>query len=237
MLFGWALALLAIALFCRLGIWQLARMHEKQAMLDASAQVLDARAPHPLSAATDPQRARDYEWAQGGGYFIDAPAVLLDNQIRQGRPGVHAYRVFEAADGGQRLLVDLGWLPLPADRRMPEVSLPVGSFELRGLLAPPPAAGIVAGTPALQPNGTLLAVVLDTQVLEHSLHQPALAPRVLRLDPSIALGYERDLAMLANTLTPERHLGYAVQWFGLALAVLVTALVFTLRRWRAERKH
>ena len=43
---------------------------------------------------------------------------------------------------------------------------------------------------------------------------------------------ERDLAILANTLTPERHLGYAVQWFGLAITVLVVALVLTLRKKR-----
>jgi cytochrome oxidase assembly protein ShyY1 len=40
---------------------------------------------------------------------------------------------------------------------------------------------------------------------------------------------ERDLDILPNTLTPERHLGYAVQWFGLALAVLVAAIILTLR--------
>ena len=33
-----------------------------------------------------------------------------------------------------------------------------------------------------------------------------------------------------NTLTPERHLGYAVQWFGLALTVFVIAVVLTVRR-------
>ena len=41
---------------------------------------------------------------------------------------------------------------------------------------------------------------------------------------------ERDLEILANTLTPDRHLGYAVQWSGLAITVLVVALVLTLRK-------
>ena len=40
----------------------------------------------------------------------------------------------------------------------------------------------------------------------------------------------RDLDILPNTLPPERHLGYAVQWFGLAIAVLATALVVTVRK-------
>ena len=57
----------------------------------------------------------------------------------------------------------------------------------------------------------------------------ALAPRVLRLDPDLPIGYARDLDLLPNTLPPERHLGYAVQWFALALAMLVIAALLTWR--------
>jgi cytochrome oxidase assembly protein ShyY1 len=65
----------------------------------------------------------------------------------------------------------------------------------------------------------------------------AIAPRVLRLDPQrqpgdggvMAASGERDLDILPNTMPPERHLGYAVQWFGLALTVLVVAATLTFR--------
>ena len=57
-----------------------------------------------------------------------------------------------------------------------------------------------------------------------------LAPRVLRLDPGVPFGYARDLALLSNTLPPEKHRGYAVQWFALALTVLAIALILTFRR-------
>ena len=59
-----------------------------------------------------------------------------------------------------------------------------------------------------------------------------LAPRVLRLAPEADHGYERDLDALPNTLPPQRHYGYAVQWYALALTVVVTC--FVLRR-RARR--
>ena len=59
---------------------------------------------------------------------------------------------------------------------------------------------------------------------------PALAPRVLRLDPSLPLGHERDLEVLANTLPPEKHRGYAIQWFGLAFATLVVILLLWFRK-------
>jgi len=67
-------------------------------------------------------------------------------------------------------------------------------------------------------------------VLSSALKMPTLARRVLKLDPALRIGYARDLDILPNTLPPERHLGYAVQWFGLALTVLITALVLTLRK-------
>jgi cytochrome oxidase assembly protein ShyY1 len=59
-----------------------------------------------------------------------------------------------------------------------------------------------------------------------------LAPQVLRLDPALPLGHERDLGLLANTLPPEKHRGYALQWFGLSAATLVILIVLSLRRRR-----
>lgn len=229
---GWTLALAVAALCAALGFWQLQRMHAKQAQLDASAQVLRERHAQSLLLATDPARARDYDWVAGDGYFPSLPPVLLDNQNHEGRAGVRAYRVFQPAAGGSTpVLVELGWLPLPGDRRMPEVPVP-DATRVSGLLLPPPSAGLVAPAIATQADGTLLLVALEPQALAGALHLPALAPRVLRLDPDLPLGYARDLVLLPNTLPPERHLGYAVQWFALSMAVLVIALLLTLRERR-----
>lgn len=232
----WLLAVATIALFTRLGFWQLDRSVGKQAMLDAAAQVLTTRDVHPLSVAADPGRADTYDWAVGRGRFADRPGLLLDNQQRDGRVGVRAYRIFEPEHGGP-LLVDLGWLPLPGDRALPAVPRPQGDIELRGLLAPPPSTGISLGRGLMRGGeGWLLTRVdMDAIARETGLRVP-LAPRVLRLDPGMTLGFERDLELLANTLSPDKHRGYAVQWFGLALTVLATALILTFRRSRGTTK-
>lgn len=229
---GWILALLAAGAFAWLGQWQLGRAHAKQALLDAVQGTIAARAAGPLAAAGDGARVRDFEWAAGEGVFIEAPPVLLDNQQRGGRAGVRAYRAFAPGAGGTPLLVDLGWLPLPGDRTLPAVPRPRGPLRVEGLLAPPPATGLGGAAHAVQDDGTVLATGLDPAALAAALRQPALAPRVLRLDPALPVGYERDLDVLPNTLPPERHLGYAFQWFALAVAVIATALVLTLRRSR-----
>ena len=229
LLLGWTLALLAIAAFASLGTWQLARMHQKQAMLDATRQVLAQRQALPLSAAEDAARARDYDWAEGVGAFADAPAVLLDNQSRGDRPGVRAFRLFRG-EAGAPLLVELGWLPLAGDRELPAVAPIPGVQRIRGLLLPPPSPGLVARVAVPQADGTILATSLDAAGLPGLLGLQALPPRVLRLDPALRLGYARDLDILPNTLPPQRHLGYAVQWFALAAAVLVTTLLLTFRK-------
>ena len=228
----WVLAVLVIALFTRLGVWQLARMHEKQAMLAASHAVLAERRVQPLAIAADPRRARDYDWAGGAGHFIDAPAVLLDNQAHDGRIGIHAYRAFQPA-GGMPVLVDLGWLPLAGDRHMPSIARPQGVLRVAGLLAPPPSGGLASAASVRLPDGNLLSVALSMPTLRDDMRLPALAPRVLKLDPALPFGYARDLDILPNTMPPERHLGYAVQWFGLALTVLITVLVLTFRKPRS----
>jgi cytochrome oxidase assembly protein ShyY1 len=230
---GWTLALLAAAGFARLGFWQLARMHEKEALLASVHAVLAQRVPQPLSLAADPLRARDFDWAAGRGHFADAPAVLLDNQSRDERPGVRAYRLFVPGSGAP-LLVELGWLPLAGDRAMPRIAPIAGEVEVRGLLSAPPSGGIASAIAVKQPDGELLTIAMDAGNLASGLGVASLPPRVLRLDPAMqGIGYARDLDVLPNTLPPSRHLGYAVQWFALSLAVLATAAVLTFRKTSA----
>ncbi|HEU4774176.1 MAG TPA: SURF1 family protein [Lysobacter sp.] len=234
LLTGWLLALAAIAVFASLGFWQLRRAVEKQAMLDAAAQVVTERRAVPLAAAAQPDGIDRYDWSSGTGGFADSPALLLDNQQREGRVGVRAYRIF-APDQGQPLLVELGWLPLPGNRTMPSVPRPEGRFMLQGLLAPPPSSGIALGPGMARSGEAWLLMRVDIPAIRTETGVP-LSPRVLRLDPASPLGYARDLELLSNTLPPDKHRGYALQWFGLALAVFVTALILTFKQPRRAAK-
>ncbi|MBF6025248.1 SURF1 family protein [Lysobacter niastensis] len=229
---GWTLAVLAIVLFANLGLWQSRRAVEKQAMLDAAAKVMTARTPQALSLAADPSRERGYDWASGSGEFTDSAPLLLDNQQRNGRAGIRVYRIFRPEQGAA-LLVDLGWLPLAGDRRLPEIPRPAGRVAVQGLLVPPPSAGLAMGPAMGRQGDAWLMTRVDLAAIQREAALAApLAPRVLRLDPKLPLGYERDLELLPNTLPPDQHRGYALQWFALALAVLATALILTFRKSR-----
>ncbi|HEL7631707.1 TPA: SURF1 family protein, partial [Stenotrophomonas maltophilia] len=115
---GWLLALVAITGFTALGLWQLQRMHAKQAMLDAQGPA--AAQALPLAQALAAPGA--LHGVADHGRFLPG-VVLLDNQTRHGRAGVKIYRPFRS-DGGSVLLVDLGWRALPADRTLPDLPPP-----------------------------------------------------------------------------------------------------------------
>lgn len=236
----WLLALLVAAGFALAGRWQLGRMHEKQAMLADAARAQQHAQLQPLLLASDPKRVQSYDWAAGGGRLVNV-TLWLDNQQRAGRAGVRMYCVLLPDDGVQALLVDAGWWPLAGDRALPVFGCPARAEQaVRGLLAPPPSEGLAHGAALARRDGDRwLAARLDLPAIAQALRLPTgIAPRVLRLDPQrrpgdagamLAPG-ERDLDILPNTLTPERHLGYAVQWFGLALTVLVVALMLTFKK-------
>ena len=241
---GWLLAVVAMVAFAAAGRWQLGRMHEKEAMLAAADAALAQGEPQPLLLASDPGRSSAYDRARGTGRIANA-TVWLDSQMRGGRSGVRMYCVLFPDEGVQPMLVDAGWWPLDGQRDLPRFGCPAGDGQrVRGMLAPPPSIGLAPGDAlAAAGEGRWLAARLDVAEVARALRLPGgLAPRVLRLDPDRAAGDagvmlapgERDLDVLANTLTPDRHLGYAVQWFGLAATVLVVAVVLTARR-RKER--
>ncbi len=244
MTIGWLLALATIVAFASLGRWQLDRMHEKQAKLGAAAHALARQAARPLLLASDPRRAAAYDWAAGSGAIVNV-TVWLDNQIQDGKAGVRMYCVLLPDDGVQALLLDAGWWTLDGERDLPVFGCPVGrGQQVRGLLAPPPSSGLAHGQ-SIAPAGPRrwLATRIDMAEIASGLALSAgIAPRVLRLDPARAkddagvmlVPGVRDLVILPNTLTPARHLGYAVQWFALAFTVLVVAVVLTLKSRRSR---
>lgn len=224
----WLLTVALLSLLLGLGRWQLQRAEEKEAMLAGVAAVLAQREPLPL-ARESAESGLAYAWSEGRGHFVDGPALLLDNQRRGDAVGVEVFRVFQP-DGGRALLVDLGWLPLDAQRHLPRSDAPASPLVVRGLLLPPPSPGLALG-PAYDSSERQrwLMTRVDIAALSGALNQ-SLAPRVLRLDPALPIGHARDLDILPNTLPPEKHRAYALQWFSLAAALLVLALFLQFRR-------
>lgn len=206
-----------------LGLWQLQRMEQKQALLTAFEQAPTLE----LNAAVN--EAPRYSRVTVEGSFDMTRHILLDNMIFQGKSGVHVLTPF-TSDTGVTILANRGWLPLPPDRsRFPDFATPDTTVRISATLAPPPEHRQRLGKPdVLDPDQwpqlvTYLDIASVSEVLGRELPQ-----RVLWLDADDPAGFQgRDWS--PATMSPERHRAYAVQWFGLAAAAIVIWLVLILR--------
>lgn len=199
-----------------LGIWQLQRAAEKEALFAAAERVQRA-APQPvalLNASALPQHA----YAEGR---YDHPPFLLDNRVRNGRAGYEVLAPLRLADG-RGVLIVLGWLPQGEDRaHPPQVTLPSGNVQAEGLAltpSPPPFTLTMEETFAAGwPKVVQTAVPAQ---LASVLGYPLL-PLVIYPDGSEALVHQ--VAAL-RAFEPSRHRAYAVQWFAMAAVLLLVYL-------------
>lgn len=239
----WAVpALLACVGLASLGAWQLQRGAWKERLLAGWAAALQ-ETPRDYGAALDGRaglpRREDLATPTDAaalplpvavrGHWDATTTVLLDNQRLDAAVGVFVLTRFVPVDGAP-LLVNRGWLALPPDRTPPSIPAPAtGEVALQGLLVAAPAAGLTFAAPPWspgQPPPLLAALELDAL-------RAAVGPLfdgVLQLDPAAPDGFTRRWQPLPNTLPPEKHRGYAVQWFGLATAVAVIYLLLAFRR-------
>ncbi len=226
-LLGYAvLALLTSAGLATLGFWQLQRAHQKQQLLESIDRAGSEKAVD-LATALAGGDDLHFRAVSARGRFQPDRQILLDNQIRNGVPGVQVFVPLQLEGSGQLLLVDRGWLPW-RDRAgsLPVASMGVESVAIEGVLLSPPAAGLALGAEVRQ-QWPLLVTRIDLSDLERRLQQPLLE---LVLEDRQT---PRAQSLRSGMLPPERHRGYALQWFGLSLTVIIIFGVLAIRSWRA----
>lgn len=221
------LGLLGIALFCRLGVWQLDRAVLKERMTARYAQRLHAV---PLELPALLARGSDIEDfpVHLAGHYDNSRLVYLDNQPHGAVAGYHVYTVFFPEGDPQGILVNRGWVAVGASfQQLPPVP-PATTHEVRGAVAYP-SPYFTVGQPDYRQRP------LRVSRLEMSLLSTALGvqlrPFVIRLDADAPDGFLREWSPAARLgMPPEKHRAYAFQWFSLAVTVLVVLIVVNLRK-------
>jgi cytochrome oxidase assembly protein ShyY1 len=233
--FAIALTLVGIALFVRLGIWQLDRADEARHLL-AAFDAAPKAALEDFAAVRAAPPADRYPHVRVHGRFLADRSWLRDEQIRDGKLGVEVYAAFvaegsDASNGKDEvLLVDRGWIAWSHERGTQPALPPLaeGEVAVTGVYAPFPGNGIRVGGNALtrQAQWPKLTLAIDAQEIAADLNRPLL-PRVLLLDADAASGFVRSWT--PSVMPPERHRGYAVQWFTFAVAAIV---IFVLLHYK-----
>ncbi len=228
---NWKLALLALigfALLMNLGFWQLSRAKEKKILLNSFAE-RTLQTPFLASDLTTPQDLRYYR-TQLIGEFDNQHSYLLDNKIQDGVVGYEVYTPFVAHGLAKPILIDRGFIPMGQSRReIPAVRDINGKVRLLGMLNTSPSYVALGAMNADQTSSWPKRVeYIDLK----KLFGNDIYPYILMLHPGDPAAYKMQWSAI-TTMPPERHIGYAVQWFALATTLLILFVVLNCRRVNA----
>ncbi|MFW3616454.1 SURF1 family protein [Billgrantia antri] len=200
-----------------LGLWQWERADDKRrylARLDAAPTLTSPHEPPPEGARLTLR-----------GEYVAQETLFLDNRTHEGQLGVAVLTPLRD-DAGRLWLVQRGFMPTGPTRDTPSTETPAGEVELRGRWQ---LAG--DGAPLFGPNREgmrLQRIDLAAWELPEGFAYPGwlhLEEGPGRLEPW----------WQPNVVPPARHVGYAVQWWGLALAALAVMIIGGRRLTRERR--
>lgn len=203
-----------------LGFWQLERAEEKQALLSEyqGRELANPVVFNTQDSAVDQQ----YRRVRATGEFINSHTLLLENRIRHGKPGFEVLTPLALGEGQPWLWVNRGWIAGSLDRsQLPKVPDVTGSTTVWGHLYQAIDKPFTVGAETWRPQWPQVLQNFDTALLAAHLKTP-FYPYTLRLDQESPAALETGWEVV--NLSPATHTGYAVQWFTMALALVVLSV-------------
>jgi cytochrome oxidase assembly protein ShyY1 len=164
---------------------------------------------------------QNYMPAFAQGSFDSNRYWLLDNRTNKGKVGFHVLAWFQLS-ASEAIIVNRGWIAGDISRRtLPVVEIPIGQLTLQGDIW----SGSDKSFTLSKADDELLAkdnwprVIQEADITVLRAEFPELLPFILRENE----GEVGSLVVNHSIVNqpPARHIGYAVQWFAMALALLV----------------
>ncbi|HEX9118623.1 MAG TPA: SURF1 family protein [Anaerolineae bacterium] len=234
-----AVALVCLA-FCRLGFWQLQRLHERQA---ANAHLI-ARLSEPAltltGAAVDPA-ATDLRHAVAHGAYDFSHEIVLRNQAFGGLPGVHLVTPLRLSGSDAAVLVDRGWIPIDQVNPASRVAFdrPASEVDVRGVarssqtrlnfLSPEDKAPTAGGRLDQWFRVDIAKIQGQTPYPLLPVFLQEGEPKTVDLAGGPAAGSRLPAPDFQIDLSEGPHLAYAIQWFSFA-AILAAGYAAYFRR-------
>jgi surfeit locus 1 family protein len=219
---------IAFAILVGLGTWQVQRLHWKEGLLARIAALQAAKAV-PVGPVLD-RAARggdvDFTRVEVECPGLGAAPFLELYSVREGEAGsrlVSACKVNAAAY--RSILVDRGFVPDTVSARPPVDPDDRTPTHLVGVLRKPEHGNLFS-----PPNTPKRWYTRDTPAMAAALKASDPAPLFLMAETSTNPGWKGLVPAPIPADIPNRHLEYALTWYGLAAALLGVYAAMLLRR-------
>jgi surfeit locus 1 family protein len=227
--------LLILPVLLRLGFWQLDRAEEKRDLIALFKQQNEL-GPLFIKGNIQFDERLNYRAAQIEGHYNKQKQIFVDNKIHQGKTGVYALTPFRLKNSDYSVLVNRGWMPIAADRlSLPKIETPKDNLTLVGKIKLVEKKPFMVGD-QFQSNQGWPALMQWINIKDiESKSGLKLLPYIFLLDKKEQSGYVRNWNPVV--MQPEKSTSYAVQWFALALALVIIYIVVNLKNSKDELEN
>lgn len=225
-----------VAILSSLGFWQLQRADYKRSLLqEMSQQETQSEVDLNSMIATNVELLDEslrYRKLEVNGRFLERGVVYTDNEMHERQAGFHVYVPFEVSGTEKMILVNLGWLPYAGSREtLPDFSLSGSEQVIRGFARIPSKRPVLeSSTDPLSLDDTNLWLYMDLDKYRNEFDRDILPIALFATETSDAetATFVREWPKF-NPKT-GMHIGYAIQWFGLALITFCIFLYTSLKK-------
>lgn len=217
-----------LALFIRLGVWQLSRAEEKETLKETM-DYRDSLPPLLVDKQLKADAGLRFRKIVVRGSFLVERQFFLEGRKHRGRAGYHVVSPLRIEGTDIQVLVNRGWVETGNDWNvLPTVSTPEGPVQVTGMIdipSKPPFISAPAADSGEDWGKRWPFIDLDYYVRQTG---GAIQPFVMLQSPLDAHGFVREWPVF----NPKKgmHIGYAIQWFAFAVITLVIYLVLSLTR-------
>lgn len=215
-------AIIFVPITISLGFWQLDRAQEKKEIIANYDKLLTSE---PISLNTK-STYKNWQPVTTMGRFKDT-VIFEDNAILSGRAGFKIYHLFENGDGSY-VFVHRGFIERNMIKNnLPLIDTPTGKQSIKGSIL------IKQDNSFVQDVEESDARIIQEFDIERLINKfPILKDRYLHpflfnldiRDKNKFLAIEKPVNMAAS-----KHIGYAIQWFGLCMALIILT-IYAYRR-------
>jgi len=213
---------LLLALLLYLGVWQVNCGLQKAALENKLAD--RGTLYTEVSSKQETWETLDQQLVKLNGQWILDKSLLRDNRVHNGILGYEIYSPFKLKQDGAILLINRGWLSVEESKRAENfINQSLGESTVRGHLYFPEPGFTLGEAITKQSSWPKVIQYFDQSQLSEALGEKIL-PVLLVLDHEEPMSLKtiwKPYIMNAN-----QHFGYAVQWWGLALTLLVFGAIW-----------
>ena len=211
-----------LLLVLSLGVWQIDRGYKKKELENTF-----------LERQSQPVKEIKYNTFENSdlyrnvvleGKYLDQ-IFLLDNKIHNGKPGLKVFSPFESINESL-VLVSRGWIEFEDRSNLPMIKTERNALKIQGILRSESKDFILENDNMKKNTNPILVQTINLDELSSYLGEP-LSPYILELSELSKSAFVKTWQPI--NLSSFRHFGYAVQWFGLGL-VLIIGYLFFLRK-------